>query len=67
MTRKHPLALLILIYGFAALWVVVAAFPFIWTTWGSLKVETDFFGHWTKNLRCRYLARVRRVLHLAGL
>ncbi|MGB1156657.1 MAG: carbohydrate ABC transporter permease [Alphaproteobacteria bacterium] len=50
MTRQHPLPLLILIYGFAALWVVVAAFPFVWTAWGSLKIETDFFGHWTKNI-----------------
>ena len=50
MTRSQPLALLVLIYGFAVLWVLVAAFPFVWTMWGSLKIETDFFGHWTKNL-----------------
>ena len=49
MTR-NPLSLQIAIYGFAALWVVLAAFPFLWTLWGSFKFETDFFGHWTKNL-----------------
>lgn len=48
--QKQSLALTILIYGFAALWVVMAAFPFLWTAWGSFKFETDFFGHWTKNL-----------------
>ena len=51
MTRSQPLALLVLIYGFAVLWVLVAAFPFVWTMWGSLKIETDFFGHWTKKAR----------------
>ena len=34
MTRSQPLALLVLIYGFAVLWVLVAAFPFVWTMWG---------------------------------
>ena len=48
--QKQSLALTILIYGFAAVWVVLAAFPFLWTAWGSFKFETDFFGHWTKNL-----------------
>ena len=24
-------------------WVFLAAFPFIWTFWGSFKVELDFF------------------------
>ena len=30
-------------------WVVLAAFPFIWTLWGSFKVEGDFFSKvdWT--------------------
>lgn len=26
------------------LWLVAAAFPFIWTVWGSFKVEADFFS-----------------------
>ena len=35
--------------GFIALWLVIAAFPFLWTVWGSFKVEIDFFNKldWT--------------------
>ena len=31
------------------LWLLVAAFPFLWTLWGSFKVEGDFFSKadWT--------------------
>jgi multiple sugar transport system permease protein len=31
------------------LWVVIAAFPFLWTVWGSFKVQSDFFSRadWT--------------------
>ena len=29
---------------FICLWLVIAAFPFIWTFWGSFKVELDFFS-----------------------
>lgn len=29
---------------FVALWCVVAAFPFLWTLWGSFKVQGDFFS-----------------------
>ena len=34
------------------LWVVVASFPFIWTLWGSFKVQGDFFSKadWTNAL-----------------
>lgn len=34
---------------FVIVWLFVAAFPFIWTMWGSFKVELDFFskGDWT--------------------
>ena len=27
-----------------ALWLLIAAFPFIWTFWGSFKVQADFFS-----------------------
>ena len=27
-----------------SLWLFVAAFPFLWTAWGSFKVEADFFS-----------------------
>ena len=30
--------------GFVLLWIVIAAFPFLWTLWGSFKVEADFFS-----------------------
>jgi len=26
------------------LWLVIAAFPFLWTIWGSFKVQSDFFS-----------------------
>ncbi|MEM5503017.1 carbohydrate ABC transporter permease [Ahrensia kielensis] len=29
---------------FISLWLILAAFPFFWTLWGSLKVEGDFFS-----------------------
>lgn len=40
--RSLPLALLSI--GFVLLWLCLAAFPFIWTMWGSFKVEADFFS-----------------------
>ena len=30
--------------GFVLLWLFLAAFPFLWTVWGSFKVEADFFS-----------------------
>ena len=41
--RKSPL-LVTVSTGFVALWLIVAAFPFLWTLWGSFKVEADFFS-----------------------
>ena len=26
------------------LWLILAAFPFFWTVWGSFKVQADFFS-----------------------
>lgn len=40
--RSMPLALLST--GFIVLWLIVAAFPFLWTSWGSFKAEADFFS-----------------------
>ena len=40
--RPWPVALLG--GGTVAIWVVLAAFPFLWTMWGSFKVEADFFS-----------------------
>ncbi|MFZ1814358.1 MAG: carbohydrate ABC transporter permease [Rhizobiaceae bacterium] len=46
--RKSP-ALNILLWAFVLSWFVLAAFPFLWTLWGSFKVEGDFFSKadWT--------------------
>ncbi|WP_407638168.1 carbohydrate ABC transporter permease [Litoreibacter arenae] len=30
--------------SFLVIWLIVAAFPFLWTLWGSFKVEGDFFS-----------------------
>ena len=42
--QKRPLGLNVLIYALIAIWVIMAAFPFLWTVWGSFKVEVDFFS-----------------------
>ena len=48
--KSWPLRLISLL--FIALWLFIAAFPFIWTFWGSFKVELDFFSKesWTNAL-----------------
>jgi trehalose/maltose transport system permease protein len=50
--RRQPLGLRIALYLFLAVWLILAAFPFFWTLWGSFKVELDFFslGNWTDAL-----------------
>ena len=49
---KRSTSLRVLIYGFAVVWLVMAAFPFLWTVWGSFKVELDFFSlaDWTNSV-----------------
>ena len=42
--QRQPLTLKLLIWGFIGLWLIIAAFPFIWTLWGSFKIEADFFS-----------------------
>ncbi|WP_377508002.1 carbohydrate ABC transporter permease [Octadecabacter sp. R77987] len=42
--HKRPLPLVALSTGFVLFWLFVAAFPFLWTMWGSFKVEGDFFS-----------------------
>ena len=46
---RRPISLKILTYFLIFSWVIIAAFPFIWTVWGSFKVELDFFSiaDWT--------------------
>ncbi len=42
--ERRPVLLQTLLTAFLVLWLVVAAFPFLWTLWGSFKVEGDFFS-----------------------
>ncbi|QPC95517.1 carbohydrate ABC transporter permease [Mesorhizobium sp. INR15] len=37
--------LVILASAFILVWILCAAFPFIWTIWGSFKLEADFFSY----------------------
>ncbi|EBA13281.1 carbohydrate ABC transporter permease [Roseobacter sp. CCS2] len=50
-TRLSPTTKIVA-YGFLGLWLIMAAFPFIWTLWGSFKVEGDFFSkaNWANSL-----------------
>ncbi len=50
--NRRSLPLQVLLVGFLIVWIVVAAFPFLWTLWGSFKVEGDFFSKadWTNAL-----------------
>ena len=46
--RRSPLLVAVGV-AFVLLWLVLAAFPFVWTLWGSFKVQGDFFSKadWT--------------------
>ncbi|WP_370227878.1 carbohydrate ABC transporter permease [Cognatishimia sp.] len=39
-------------YALVITWLIIAAFPFLWTFWGSFKVQGDFFSKadWTNAL-----------------
>ncbi len=41
---RQSLPLRTLSVGFVLIWLFLAAFPFLWTAWGSFKVEADFFS-----------------------
>ena len=43
-SQKKPLPLQLFLIAFLILWMILAAFPFLWTLWGSFKVEGDFFS-----------------------
>ena len=71
--KCQPLYLKLLINGFLITWLVMAAFPFLWTAWGSFKIEADFFSKadWTNPDRghdhsgawqCVYRRRLLRCL-----
>lgn len=40
----RSLPLRIFLMSFLAIWLAMAAFPFLWTLWGSFKVQSDFFS-----------------------
>ena len=42
--QQRPLPLKVFTVGFLVFWMALAAFPFLWTLWGSFKVEGDFFS-----------------------
>ncbi|WP_102107937.1 carbohydrate ABC transporter permease [Oceaniglobus roseus] len=44
LANRKPLPLALLSAVFVLCWLVIAAFPFLWTMWGSFKVEGDFFS-----------------------
>ena len=52
LAQRKPLPLALLATLFVLTWLVIAAFPFLWTVWGSFKVEADFFSRtaWTNAL-----------------
>ena len=44
-TARTPIKFLsVLSFSLVALWLLIAAFPFLWTFWGSFKVQSDFFS-----------------------
>ena len=50
--QRMPRGLRIATSTFVIVWLILAAFPFLWTFWGSFKVEVDFFSiaDWTDAL-----------------
>ncbi|WP_226782475.1 carbohydrate ABC transporter permease [Oceaniglobus trochenteri] len=44
LANRKPPSLVFVSTAFVLFWLVVAAFPFLWTMWGSFKVEGDFFS-----------------------
>ena len=47
--QRMPMDCGLVLTSFIVVWLMMAAFPFIWTLWGSFKVELDFFSiaDWT--------------------
>ncbi len=41
---RRSRGLVVVSTSLVAIWLIVAAFPFIWTLWGSFKVQGDFFS-----------------------
>jgi multiple sugar transport system permease protein len=43
-SRSRVSLLTVISLALVALWLIIAAFPFFWTFWGSFKVQSDFFS-----------------------
>lgn len=43
-SKRTPWQTLFFTRGILTVWLVIAAFPFLWTLWGSFKVELDLFS-----------------------
>ena len=42
--QQLPTSLTLVLVLFVVIWLFIAVFPFLWTFWGSFKVEADFFS-----------------------
>ncbi|MEZ5777167.1 MAG: carbohydrate ABC transporter permease [Paracoccaceae bacterium] len=42
--NRRPPVVTLFAMGFVICWLIIAAFPFAWTVWGSSKVQSDFFS-----------------------
>ena len=53
--KRQPPAISLMVFAILAIWMILAAFPFLWTLWGSFKVEGDFFSkaNWANALTGR--------------
>jgi ABC-type glycerol-3-phosphate transport system permease component len=53
LANRRPVGQKIVIWFFVLCWIIVAGFPFLWTMWGSFKVQGDFFSKadWTYALQ----------------
>jgi trehalose/maltose transport system permease protein len=53
--QRQPATVTCLVVAILAIWMILAAFPFLWTLWGSFKVEGDFFykANWANALTGR--------------
>ncbi len=43
-SQKPSRAVVLISSAFVLVWIILASFPFLWTLWGSFKVQGDFFS-----------------------
>ena len=61
--QSAPKSLVIISSALVLVWIVLAAFPFLWTLWGSFKVQGDFFS----KADWRYaLTGIRTIIETGG-